>query len=197
MRMVSIATLLVLPLALTTGCKREPLDGGPPSPVWACPSAPMKLQINDGKRSTTMFALTADGQITSTLHGAKAIGRLDLRGCVVVGGEVAVDRAGDELWTLRQSMKIDGDTLLFGPGGIRIADDGSISATEGSGTEMGRSLGRMRLEGYSPTYQCAGQMMVAMMLASFGGLSMAVSDGGATRQAPPEGSACIELHSKR
>lgn len=189
MRRFQVGCLIVLVLGATRATAEDAPKSAPPP---ACPVLPLRLVVKGPDGGTSpVLTLDAQGNLTAPFVGeAKALARLDARGCLVAKDGVWVERlANGDLWTLRQIVHVEGDLLRQPPGPtLRFAPDGTVESLSPTGAVEPAVYGSLRVEGYGPDARCAAQILVT----TFTGMmpSMAVVDGKPVSLPRPAGSVC-------
>lgn len=189
-----------------TPAPETPHKAAPPGNV-ACPIVPMRMvvtlelppdphmsqQMRDAMRQPqVMISLDAKGDVHVPLAAAQGrdpLGHLDPRGCIVAAGSVVTERLPTTIWTLRESLRVDGSRVHLGQ--ARWADFAADGTVNESGDAPGAAA--TRFDGYEPRGLCAAQLMLTTVRAIFAGVSMAVSDGAAKKLSTPAQSVCPEL----
>jgi hypothetical protein len=156
-----------------------------------CSIVPLKLMIGAKSPSTSsplrIMELAADGTVSFAM-ASDAGARLDDRGCLTIGSEVAADASSaDSIWTAHQRFVTDGNRIELERGrSMRILDDGSVETTARDGTPGPASP--LFFEGYRAEAACSARVLLVTFMASMP--SMAASDGNPPGVPAPRGSPC-------
>ncbi len=143
------------------------------------------IEDKDGWR-ISMMSLAENGDLH--IEGAAGVSAtLDASGCLVRKGKLWAEiTSSSKIWTIHTLIDAEGDGVQGAGAKLVIRQDGIIEAVRPDGSIEGAK--GLRLEGYREEGQCAGKLMLAVMLAMTP--SMAVVDGVAKRAPIPADSVC-------
>ncbi len=146
------------------------------------------IEAKDGGR-ISMMTLAENGDLHIQGPAAGVTATMDASGCLVRKGELWAELTpSSKVWTIHSLLDAEGDGVQVAGAKLVIRQDGVIQRVRPDGSVEVAKSGGLRLEGYREEGQCAGKLMLAVMLAMTP--SMAVVDGVAKRAPTPADSLC-------